>query len=276
MPRFAICTPNFGTYSDPQIVVRLAQDAESAGWDGFFIWDHLSFVWGPPSADPWILLAAIAASTSRIRIGTAVAVLPRRRPHIMASAAVTLDHLSGGRLILGVGIGGGHDEFSPFGDEPEAASRAAKLDEALLVIDRLWSGERVDHEGAHYRVSGVTLAPLPVQRPRIPIWVGGNAAPSLRRAARWDGWLADSAGPDGMRLAPEDVAARVATIGAARGGLDGFDVAAMGYTGPGSEESEDRIQHFQEAGMTWWLEVLHDMRGDLTQTEARIAAGPPG
>jgi alkanesulfonate monooxygenase SsuD/methylene tetrahydromethanopterin reductase-like flavin-dependent oxidoreductase (luciferase family) len=200
MPRFAICTPNFGTYADPRIV------------------------------------------TSRIRIGTAVAVLPRRPPHIMASTAVTLDHLSGGRLVLGVGIGGGHDEYSAVGDEPDAARRAAKLDEALLVIDRLWPGERVDHEGDHYRVSGVTLGPLPVQRPRIPIWVGGNGAPSLRRTARWDGWLADSAGSDGMRLAPEEVAARVETIAAARGGLDGFDVAAMGYTSPGSEEGADRIQ----------------------------------
>jgi alkanesulfonate monooxygenase SsuD/methylene tetrahydromethanopterin reductase-like flavin-dependent oxidoreductase (luciferase family) len=270
--RAAICVPNFGTYADPHAVVRLAREAEAAGWDGFFVWDHLSFVWGPPAADPWILLAAIASATTRVRIGTAVAVLPRRRPHVVALAAATLDRLSEGRLTLGVGIGGGHDEYSPFGEASEPRERAARLDEALEVVDALWSGERVEHQGPRFRASGVTLGALPVQRPRTPVWVGGNAPASLRRAARWDGWIADSAALEEMRFGPEELARGVETIASARGGLEGFDVAAMGYTADGGD---GLAGEFEEAGATWWIEVFHDARGDRDAASARVASGPP-
>src|SRR6059036_598671 len=124
MLRFGVCTTNFGTYADPRRAVAVAEAAEAKGWDGYFVWDHLSFVWGPPSADPWVLLAAVAVSTQRIRVGTAVAVVPRYRPHLLAHTTATLDRLSEGGLVLGVGIGGTSAEDAAFGGEADGVARA--------------------------------------------------------------------------------------------------------------------------------------------------------
>ena len=200
-----ICLANIGTYSDPRVGVRVAEAAEASGWDGVFIWDHLAFVWGAPAADPWITLAAVAGATSRVRIGTAVTPVARRRPQVLAHEVATLDVLSGGRVVFGAGLGGSPVEFGKFGEPTDAAVRAAMLDEGLDLLRRFWSGDEVTHRGDHFTVEGVRLAPTPVQ-PRVPIWIGGNRPASLRRAARWDGWLADSADPTGMTLSPDDVA----------------------------------------------------------------------
>ena len=170
-----------GEYADPKKALELAVAAEDAGWDGVFLWDHLGFVWGAPSADPWVALAAIAARTSRLRLGTMVTPVPRRRPQVLANTLATLDQLSGGRVIFGAGLGGVDMEFSAFGEETDPHVRAEKLDEALELLDRLLSGEPVTHIGRHYQADDITLAPLPVQ-PRIPFWIGGESLPSLRRA----------------------------------------------------------------------------------------------
>ena len=258
-----ICLANIGSYSDPNVGVRVAEAAEAAGWDGVFMWDHLAFVWGAPAADPWIALASIAASTSRVRIGTAVTPVARRRPHVLAHELATLDVLSRGRVVFGAGLGGSPQEFGKFGEPTDAKVRAAMLDEGLDVLRALWSGEEVTHRGAHYTVDGVTLAPTPVQE-RIPIWIGGNRPASLRRAARWDGWLADSADPTGMTLSPDDVARSIQTIG--RG--DDFDVAVLGQRDRGDPAV------YEQAGATWWLENLHDKRGSFDDVLALVAQGP--
>src|SRR6478752_7140888 len=171
--RSAICLSNFGTYADPNVPVRLAEAAEASGWDGVFIWDHLSFTWGPPAADPCTVLAAVAASTDRVRLGTAVTPVARRRPHVLAHQVATLDNLSGGRVTFGAGLGGSTSEFGKFSEPVNAKVRAAMLDEGLDLLRRFWSGEEVTHHGGHYTVDGVTLAPAPVQE-RVPIWIGGN------------------------------------------------------------------------------------------------------
>ena len=179
--RFAINLPNFGEYGDARRLAELARETEAAGWDGFFIWD----VFGGDSAapvpvdDPWIALAAIAATTERIRLGTMVTPLPRRRPWKLARQAASLDHLSGGRLILGVGIGTPPEEFARFGEEPDPRIRAEMLDEGLEVLTGLWSGEPFSFHGRHYRVEEATLLPRPVQQPRIP---SGSVGPG--RASR--------------------------------------------------------------------------------------------
>ena len=116
---FAINTPNFDLYSDARLLAELAHEAEEAGWDGFFVWDHIGAgpEWPAPIADPWVALVAMAMTTRRIKIGPIVTPLPRRRPWKVAREAVTLDHLSQGRLILGVGIGSDQGrEFSCFGE----------------------------------------------------------------------------------------------------------------------------------------------------------------
>src|SRR4051794_35035747 len=187
--KFAINAPNFGTYADPAFVTALARSAEAAGWDGFFLWDHIRP--GPvPLGDPWLLLTAIALSSERLALGPMVTPLPRRKPEEVARQATTLDHISGGRLVLGVGLGDdGWREFSAFGPYPEDRTRAEMLDEGLDVITALWRGDVVTRAGKHYAVTEALFAPAPVQRPRVPIWVAGRW-PSRRpfdRAARWDG-----------------------------------------------------------------------------------------
>jgi probable F420-dependent oxidoreductase len=259
-----ICLANVGSYSDPRVSIEVARAAEAAGWEALLVWDHLAFTWGSPSADPWVVLAAVAATTSTIRIGTAVTPVARRRPQVLAQTVASLDVLSGGRVIFGAGLGGSRSEFAKFGEDSDDRARAERLDEGLEVLRALWSGSEVAHAGAHYTVDRVSLAPTPVQE-QVPVWIGGNRAASLRRAARWDGWIADSADPTGMTLSPEDVAGSIARIG--RGA--GFDVAVLGQ----SDRAEPR--DYEAAGATWWLENLHDGRGTPAEVLALVRAGPP-
>ena len=260
---YGICLANLGSYADPRVTVELAVAAERHEWEGLFLWDHLAFVWGPPAADPWVTLAAVAGRTERIRLGTAVTPVARRRPHVLAQQVATLDVLSGGRVIFGAGLGGSVSEFGRFGEPTDARVRASMLDEGLNLLRTLWTGEEVVHHGAHYTADHVALAPTPLQE-RLPIWIGGNRPASLRRASRWDGWIADSADPTGMTLTPDDVARRIATIGPPAG----FDVAVLGDSGRGEPSA------YARAGATWWLENLHDQRGDVDEMRALIRAGP--
>lgn len=271
-----IVIANLGDYYDPRVAEKLARTAEEAGWEGFFVWDHLGFVWGAPSGDPWIILSAVAASTQRLKIGTAVTPLARRRIQVVANGLATLDILSSGRVIFGVGLGGVPREFAAFGDPGDVKERAARLDEGLTVLDRLMSGEEVTHNGQHYTVEGIRLAPLPVQRPRVPVWIGGEAGPALRRAARWDGWLASATPLDGsisMSKSPEQIGEMVAEIQRYRTSDAPFDVALDGYSEP---EDDTLPRAYAESGATWWLESIHGRRGTVDEMLARVKAGPPG
>ena len=273
--RYGIVTPNLGEFADPRVAVRLARAAEAAGWEAFFIWDHLGFVRGVPSGDPWITLSAVAALTTRLKLGLAVTPLARRRPQVVANAVASLDLLSGGRAIFGAGLGGAPEEFTAFGEPGDPKERAAMLDEGLQVLDGLWSGETVTHRGRHYAVQGVSLSPRPLQRPRLPIWIGGEGAPALRRAARWDGWLAPATSHDGnptMAKSPERIAEMAAKIRWHRTLDAPFEVAIDGY----SEAGDPRLPRaYGEAGATWWLESIQDARGPLDEMMARVKAGPP-
>jgi probable F420-dependent oxidoreductase len=262
--RYGLLAANVGSYADPRNVVQLAQTAESAGWESLLIWDHLGFVWGPPAGDPWVTLAAVAASTSKLRVGTGITPVPRRRPQVLAHAVATLDVLSGGRVIFGAGLGGVPSEFTAFGEDDAPRLRAEKLDEGLDLLRRLWSGERVEHRGRHYEVNDVALAPLPVQRP-LPIWIGGNSTRARARAARFDGWFADTSSPDRMRMTPDELA----TLADALPTGDHFDVVVHGY----SDQVDPR--DYDAAGTTWWLEDVHDMRGSFAELLRLVAAGPP-
>jgi probable F420-dependent oxidoreductase len=248
--------------------VQIARAAEAAGWDAVFIWDHLGFVWGPPAADPWVTLAAIAAATEHVRLGTAVTPVARRRPQVLANQVATLDVLSGGRMIFGAGLGGSPSEFGKFGEPTDEKVRAAMLDEGLDILRRLWSGEEVTHQGEHYTVDGVTLNPTPVQE-RLPIWIGGNKPPSQRRAARWDGWIPDSAYPPGAGASPEDVSRGLTLFrGLLEGSAHNFDVAVLGERGSADPRA------YEDAGATWWLENVHDQRGSREEMLKLVGAGP--
>jgi probable F420-dependent oxidoreductase len=271
--RYGVDICILGDYADPARVIELARAAEAAGWEAVFVWDHLAFAWGVPSADPWVVLAAVAQATTRVRLGTAVTPLPRRRPAVLANTVATLDRLSNGRVILGAGLGGVPVEFSAFGESDDIFRRAEQLDEALDVVTALWSGQAVTHHGRHYRIDGVRLAPLPVQRPRVPIWLGGASRAARRRAARWDGWIIGGDDERGeMILPPVEIAAGVADIRRQRGGGEPFEVAMTDVsTGP----HDPVFDAYAAAGVTWWLEHLHGRRASFAQLLSRVTAGPP-
>lgn len=281
--RFGIYVPNFGDYGDPVVLVDLAREAEAAGWDGFFLWDHLQY-FEPRErvavVDPWVALSAIAASTSRVRLGPMVTPLARRRPWRLARETASLDRLSGGRLVLGVGLGDpAETDFAWFGEETDPRVRAAMLDEGLAVLAGLWSGEPFAHQGKYYRVRETTFWPPPLQSPRIPVWVGGawpHRAP-MRRAARWDGVFPMSAASGGMAMiTPSELREIVALVRERRETAAPFAVVLAGETtGDEPATSGAIIEPYAQAGLTWWLESLHGYRGPLAAMRERIRQGPP-
>lgn len=260
----AIYLPNYGPFGDARTIADLARDAESAGWDGFFLWDHIAPCdddGGPlPCADPWLALTAAAMRTTSIKLGTTVTPLPRRRPHKLARETATLDRLSNGRLILSVGIGGGKSEWDHLGEETDLRIRGDMLDEGLEVLVGLWSGEPFEFNGEHYHIEDAEFLPPPLQKPRIPVWVGGiwpNKRP-FHRMAHWDGMfpLFNVFGPEQEPVYAE----AVAFVKAEReklGLMGPFDVIKMGISlGDDPAEAAAILNPAVEAGATWWLELL--------------------
>lgn len=241
----ALFVPLFDELADPVLVARLAAEAEEAGWDGFFVWDHIAYR-APVEAvaNPWVTLAAVACATERIRLGPMITPLPRRRPLSVAREVATLDRLAQGRVTFGVGIAGDASrELSATGEELDARIRGEMLDEGLQVLAAAWSGTQVRHRGRHYVVDGLTILPTPVQRPGPPVWVGmrqGSHAP-LRRAARHDGVF-----PVGVDSADElaEIVSAVDDLRSAESGP--FDVAVGGP--PGTDPAP-----FRSVGATWWM-----------------------
>jgi alkanesulfonate monooxygenase SsuD/methylene tetrahydromethanopterin reductase-like flavin-dependent oxidoreductase (luciferase family) len=266
--RAGLWFPPFEELADPRSVMDLAAEAEECGWHGVFVWDQIR--WREPIrevADPWITLAAIATATERVRLGPLVTPLARRRPAKVARETETLDHLSGGRLILGVGLGGDRfaGEFSKTGEELDDRVRGEMLDEALEILTGAWSGGSVRHRGKHYIVDDVQFLPVPVQRPRIPVWVAvmpGSVKP-LRRAARYDGFF-----PVNLESVDE-FAQAVATVRDLRSGNTApYDIAVE--LPPGRD-----VAPYVEAGATWWMTAfepgvsLDEVRGVLRDGPAR-------
>jgi alkanesulfonate monooxygenase SsuD/methylene tetrahydromethanopterin reductase-like flavin-dependent oxidoreductase (luciferase family) len=231
-----------------------------------------------PAADPFVALAGAAGATEHLRLILSVAVLPRRRPQLVAQAAATLDRLSGGRLVLGIGAGGDPEDFRLFGEDEERGRRVALMDEGLGLVDAWLRGETVTHQGAAFAVAGAAVGPRPIQQPRPPIWLGGVRPGGVRRAAAWDGWVGIIVSDDGQRLAltPDDVATRVDRIAAERAALGRgdlpFDVALFADS---TLAGADGVRGYAEAGATWWLESFSPMRGPVDELVAIVAAGPP-
>lgn len=276
----AVGVPNLGTFGDPALLVKLARAAEEAGWDGFFVWDHLLYrdpEW--PVADPTVVVSAIAARTERIRLGVLVTALARRRVAKVAKETATLDRLSAGRLVFGVGLGSLPAEFSAFGEPADPRQRAARLDESLEVLDRLWTGEPVTFAGDHVTATDVMMRPAPVQQPRIPVWCAGrwpNKAP-FRRAARWDGVMPTHTDYGlGQTMPPDELSAVVRYVRAHRDIEAPFDVVLEGRTdGSAADRGAAQVAPYVEAGLTWWIEALGWWRGTPADAMARIRQGPP-
>lgn len=255
--KFSVTVGAVGDGRDPRGLAELARAVEDSGWDALFLEDYLVYQGdaSQPTYDPWICLAAMAVATERIRIGTTVTPLPRRRPWKVAAEAVALDHLSDGRMVLGVGIG---DPGDPFMEGKSPKVLAEMLDEGLELIDRLWSGEPVNFSGKHYRLEGAQLTARPVQEPRIPVWVGGNLlVPAVRRRIlRWDGSCAYKGSTDApQQITPADVLALLA---------DGAREVKVSGGEPGA---------FAEAGASWWGRWIAPM--GVEETLAIVRHGPP-
>jgi len=277
--KYAIDIPNFGEFADPRVTADLAREAEEAGWDAVWVWDHVWRDEGVPYGDPWILLAAIALATTRIRLGPMVTPLPRRRPWIVAREAVTLDHLSGGRFTLGLGLGNPLKEFANFGEESDQKIRAAKLDEGIEILARCWSGERFSYHGEHYQLDDVQFLPVPVQ-PRIPVWVAATwpvPAP-FRRAARVQGTWPLRRNPDmtAAALTPDDVRDILQFVAPLRTTAEPFDILVHGTT-PADDHAAAAatVAEFADAGATWWTERINPLRGSFAEQRRRIQAGTP-
>ena len=163
--KFGLFLPPFGALADPGRVIELALAAEGSGWDGFFLWDHILALPGMAVADPWVTMAAVAQSTTRMRLGALVTPLARRRPWVLARQAATLDRLSGGRLVVGVGLGDDSiGEFGSFqGEVSDPVQRGAMLDESLELLHRFWSGQDVSWQGKYFAVGSGPFLPRPVQ-----------------------------------------------------------------------------------------------------------------
>jgi alkanesulfonate monooxygenase SsuD/methylene tetrahydromethanopterin reductase-like flavin-dependent oxidoreductase (luciferase family) len=277
--RYAMFLPNFGPFGDPTVLAELAAETEGAGWDGFFIWDHILFDDGDPQAvvDPCVALTACAVATKRIRLGALMTPLARRRPWKLARETASLDVLSGGRLIFGAGLGfPPHAEFGLFGEETDDVVRAQKLDEGLAILDGLWSGEEFEFSGRHHSVQRTRFLPPPVQRPRPPVWIAGwwpNKVP-FRRAARWDGVFPELVG--GATPTPEDLRALLAYVHEHREATTPFDAVLNGYTETGGEEGATTVEPYIEEGLTWWLERIEPNRlFSVAGARERIRSGPP-
>jgi len=272
--KFGIHIANFGPAADPRVLAGLAADAEAVGWDGFFVWDHIlgDAEWRTPMVESGIALAAIASATERIRLGALVTAVPRRRPWQLARETATLDVLSGGRLVVGVGLGNPAEaEFEHFGERGDARHRAELLDEGLALLDGLWSGQPFTFDGDHFRLKETVFLPTPIQRPRPPVWVAahGDSPRPLRRAARWDGVFPED--PSGERLAPETVKQRLAYIAQHRQAATPFDCVLAGAS---ADLPDGELARYESIGVTWWLESIWP-NVELSEVRSRIAAGPP-
>lgn len=277
--QYGLVLPLSGIGGDIERLVEYARVAEEEGWEGVFLEDYIVY-WSAQGVtyDPRLALTAIALRTQRVRLGTTVTPLPSRLPWQLARQVITLDHLSHGRLILGVGLGDAQDQH--FGEVADVKQRAVMLDEGLDLLAGLMSGKPFSYSGTSYQVNEVTFLPGPIQRPRIPIWLGGfwpRKAPALR-AARWDGFcpakVPDEHG-DGY-IKPDDIRAIKTFIEAHRSSSSPFDLAAGGNS-PGDDPAKARayVESFREAGATWWIEFVLPGPGEEEEALSRIKQGPP-
>lgn len=284
--------PNWEVDGDTERLVEYAVAAEAAGWDGVFLADHLVFPPRRPGEepgdpdpfpDPWITMAGIAARTTDIRLASWVTPLARRQPWQVARDTATLDRLSDGRVILGVGLGRSTD-YTTFGERWEPKRVAERYDEALDIVDGLWSGEPFSYDGDHYTVEETVVRPTPVQEPRIPIVVGGfwpNKRP-FHRGARWDGMIphypgdgsVPSEGIDGFLPAaegdPETEVARLVEY--YRGIAD--DPGEIFLPAPPDEVSE-WIDVCTELGVDWLITRPKEPYGEWNLSMEQVRAGPP-
>ncbi len=202
--KFGVCLPQYGKSVTLDDLRAIAEDAEAMGFDSVWVSDHIVTPGhmqgsvGPMFMDAFVVLSHVSAITRRVKLGTTVMVVPYRNPLVAAKTISTLDVLSGGRVVLGVGAGGAPDEFDALG-VPES-QRGSRTDEYLSVMIELWTTDPTDYQGRYVAFSGVRFGPKPTQQPHPPIWVGGRSDAALRRAVRFgQAWHPTSVALEALR-----------------------------------------------------------------------------
>ncbi|WP_285107231.1 LLM class flavin-dependent oxidoreductase [Promicromonospora sp. MEB111] len=279
---------SFGTIDQH---VALAREIEEHGWDGYFTWDaiNLGGEWAMPVYDPFAILAAAAVVTERITLGAMVFAVPRHRPWELAQRALTVDRLSGGRLVLPVGVGVTDDRgfTSVPGQATELKDRAALLDETLAWLEKSWSGEEFEVSGGQI-TTGPFRFPEPPVNGRIPVWPVGvwdaerPPAKNLRRALRWDGIVPQLRGT-ADDLTTDDIAGLVEWLTANRpepASPDDadrpFDVILQGKLSSDPAQAAEQARAMADAGVTWWIESWWDPAKDSAESLLeKVRQGPP-
>jgi alkanesulfonate monooxygenase SsuD/methylene tetrahydromethanopterin reductase-like flavin-dependent oxidoreductase (luciferase family) len=274
--KFGIYAPNWGkTFGNPKLVTELAVEAEKSGWDGFFLWDHIIFIdeGFQDVVDPFITLTSIAENTEKICIGTTVTPVTRRRPWKLARETTTLDILSEGRLILGVGLGGSR-ELSIMNEETDPRRLAKMAHEQIEILKGLWSGEEFSYEGEYYKIDKVEFRPTPVQKPHIKMWGAGTWPKKgpFRRAAKLNGVIPLSLEYRNP-LTPDDYRNMIEYM-KKRGLRYPYDIVEISFNATKSSEKKRSILDFQDAGVNWWLELVSDWNGSYEKIKDIITQGP--
>ncbi len=268
-----VTLPNYGPLAGPEALARLARRAEALGFDSVWVADHLvapadsDSIYpfdrraqpGPARLDglvefyePLITLAYVAAVTQHIRLGVSVYVVPYRNPVVTAKLVATLDALSGGRVIFGVGVGWLREEFRALGADPSRRGRVT--DEYLEICRRLWRDDVASFSGTHYELPPVRSGPKPVQRPWPPIWVGGNSTAALARAvALGDGLHLIDLAPDEIAPINERLAAR---LHAARRERSAFSLSLRSSVTVDDERSVKELRGNRDAYVRAGVEYL--------------------
>jgi hypothetical protein len=265
-------------YTNARTVAKLSKLVEETGWDGCFLGDA---IW---CEDPMIALAAAAMSTSRIRLGTMITPVPLRIPWKLASESLALDHLSDGRLTLGLGAGAVWMGWHAFPDEvTDNKARAEMLDETIDILTLLYQRKQFDYDGKHYhlkltQMDVVHYPPRPVQQPRIPLWCVGiwPRKKSMQRILKCDGVIAEKRGQEDKPedVTPDDILEIKEYVDANRGPSTPFDIVLNGQTANLDHfQLTDKLLPLREAGATWWIEGLWEATEE-TAAE-RIRRGPP-
>ncbi|GAA4404655.1 LLM class flavin-dependent oxidoreductase [Tsukamurella soli] len=273
------------TDKDPRRFADAARAAEEAGWDAVFSWEAVS------GLDAWIALTAAALVTDRVRLGTMLTPLPRWRPWDLARVTTSLDLLSGGRVVLPVGLGAVTPAWTAFEPDEGRRVRAERMDENLDILFGLWSGEPLTYAGRHHRVNPPPFhgPPPSVQRPRIPVWCVGLAGSrrSMARAARCDGLLPNVRPPGGQVAADYDptvpelagAVREVQALRAAAGRTGPYDlVGEAGYPLDERARQVERAAALADVGYTWFVDSFWDALDSPEEVaigRARIDAGPP-
>ena len=249
--RFGAVFPAYGSYCDREFAEKIAVEAERRGIDAVLVWDHYMLPYGNRTFDAYILLSYLAARTSRVRLGTCVTPLPFRNPAMLAKMAATLDVLSGGRLIIGVGAGWHEPEFRAYSEWGDPSTRVGKTEEALELMIQLWTKNEVSFSGRFYSAEGAVLEPKPVQRPHPPLWFGTFGRRMLRLAARYgSGWI-----PVDISLGEYKIYAKF--LRRAVGGRKDFVFAVVDWPAFGSELVE-RVRGYAGVGCDYYCAVLHE------------------